>query len=934
MTAQLSSARRLAARVLVGAAAWLLIAAAPAEPVSSNRESRSYYEDAQKQLEKGDPRAAVIQLKNSLRADPANASARHLLGVIYLRSGDGELAEKEIRTAIQNGYPEDQALPSLAQAYMVQSKFEALLADFPPGDRGTALETQIRLLRGYALAALGKREDAAKTFNDAAALNPKDARPLAGLARLDLDERQLDEAEARLKQALELNPQSAEALGLMGETYRRRGNPDQALDYYGKALAQDKRNRTSLVGRAAVLLDRNETDKADADIKTLISVAPRDPMGRYLQALSQAQHKNPQAALATLQKEQGLSSFPPAVYLQSVLQYQQNQLEQATAGLERYVEMAPRDQRARKLLANIYLRQSDPDRAIATLTPALENNGEDVQTLSLLGSAYLQRRQYDKATEMLQRAAAIDPKDATAQTRLAAGELQSGDAARAIKTLEDALNLNPSETEANLLLVMTYLRDRNFEAAQQAAHKFQIIQPKSPLPLAMQGMVASAQGDRAAARGYFDKAIEVQPDYYAARMSLAQLDLEDGNPAAAAGRYEDVLKRDKNNIPAMLAMANLQFRLDKQDDGIAWLERARSADLTAADPRYGLVDAYLRRKDANKATVVAAELTTIAPQSARAAIALASAQLASGDKSTALATYRHAAELQPNAPQPLVALAKAQIETGDQTSGRATLQRATTVAPDYEPAYAELVALELKAGHKDAALKVAQDWQAARPDNPAAAALLGDVQMREQRYDEAVKTFDALLKKTPSASAAAMLANARQSAGTPTPLQPLEAYVAAHPTDPRGRQALAQRYLAAKDMAKAREQFEKLTELVPDDPATLNNLAWIYQVQGDPRATTLAQRAHALAPASPDIADTLGWILVQHGAPDQAKPILESAAAKLPNNAEVSYHLAAALAKGGEPEKARRILQTLVASGDTFESAPEARALLQTIPSQ
>ncbi|MEJ0072298.1 MAG: tetratricopeptide repeat protein [Pseudomonadota bacterium] len=68
--------------------------AAPAEPASSNRESRDYYEDAQKQLEKSDARAALIQLKNALRADPGNAAARHMLGVIYLRSGDGELAEE------------------------------------------------------------------------------------------------------------------------------------------------------------------------------------------------------------------------------------------------------------------------------------------------------------------------------------------------------------------------------------------------------------------------------------------------------------------------------------------------------------------------------------------------------------------------------------------------------------------------------------------------------------------------------------------------------------------------------------------------------------------------------------------------------------------------------------------------------------------------
>ncbi|MEJ0072295.1 MAG: tetratricopeptide repeat protein [Pseudomonadota bacterium] len=49
-------------------------------------------------------------------------------------------------------------------------------------------------------------------------------------------------------------------------------------------------------------------------------------------------------------------------------------------------------------------------------------------------------------------------------------------------------------------------------------------------------------------------------------------------------------------------------------------------------------------------------------------------------------------------------------------------------------------------------------------------------------------------------------------------------------------------------MVRARAEFEKLTALAPNDAATLNNLAWIYQIDGDPRAAALAQQAFTLAP--------------------------------------------------------------------------------------
>src|SRR5258708_34509671 len=238
---------------------------------------------------------------------------------------------------------------------MAQSKFQALLEEFPAGGGGRA-DVPILLLRGYAYAALKRTDDALQTFNAAAALDPKDAHALAGIARIKLDQGKLEEAEADLKRALEVNPKSAEALSLWGEVYRRRGDADRALEYYNRALAEDARNRTALTGRAGLRLDRSELDKADADIKTLLAASPRNPMAHYLRALSQARHDDANGALATLQKQDALNQFAPAIYLQSVLQYRQNQLEQAVAGLERYLAMVPADGRARKLLATAYQR--------------------------------------------------------------------------------------------------------------------------------------------------------------------------------------------------------------------------------------------------------------------------------------------------------------------------------------------------------------------------------------------------------------------------------------------------------------------------------------------------------------------------------------------------------------------------------------------------
>ncbi len=58
-----------------------------------------YVREAEAYLEKGEAKAAVIQLKNALQENPANIEARLMLGRIYLQAGDGASAEKEFERA-------------------------------------------------------------------------------------------------------------------------------------------------------------------------------------------------------------------------------------------------------------------------------------------------------------------------------------------------------------------------------------------------------------------------------------------------------------------------------------------------------------------------------------------------------------------------------------------------------------------------------------------------------------------------------------------------------------------------------------------------------------------------------------------------------------------------------------------------------------------
>ena len=159
----------------------------------------------------------------------------------------------------------------------------------------------------------------------------------------------------------------------------------------------------------------------------------------------------------------------------------------------------------------------------------------------------------------------------------------------------------------------------------------------------------------------------------------------------------------------------------------------------------------------------------------------------------------------------------------------------------------------------------------------------------------------------------------------------LEAWLADHPADVVVRRALATAYIDVGRHDAAVAAHELLLEVLPDDAAILNNLAWLYQRVADPRALGLARRAHALAPNEPGLSDTLGWILVQQGQAGEGLAILRDAEARAAGVAEIDYHIGVALSQLGRTDEARAALERGLASGLRLPDEAQARALLRRL---
>ena len=651
-------------------------------------------------------------------------------------------------------------------------------------------------------------------------------------------------------------------------------------------------------------------------------------VGPYLKALAHYQQQQLDPAKASVQR--ALKQAPvhlPSHLLAGTIAYQQQRLNQAEQQLRRYRRSDPDNRQANMLLAATLLKLKQPEKAIEVLEPGACGRGGcpvPVTTRQRLPQSW----RYRQGLDTLEQAAAMAPDAAGIRTQLAIGQLAQGDVEQGISELQSAVDLGAELVQADILLVMAHLQRQEFDQALAAIDTLTGKLPDNPMPLNFKGVALLGTGDRTAARQAFAAALKLQPEFLPAHLNLARLDLIAGDTVAAQARYRKVLSYDKGNLKALLALAALAERGGQVEKTTQWLKQAHQQHPEAIQPALLLVQQYLQQDETTRALDLAQTVAVAHPRDPRVLKVLAQVQLKAGEVKPALGTLRKLIEAEPQSAQAHYLLGVVQVKLKDSKAARLSLQQAIQLQADY-PA-AQLLLGRLSIADKDyaEALAIAADLRKAHSEAPYGDELTGDVQAARKAYPQAAKAYALAYGKAASASLAQKLYQSRLRLGdTEAAHQALRQWLADHPDDVPTRSLLAQSQLSAGQPAAAIEAYRKLLEVDSDNVNALNNLAWLYQGENNPQGIEYAERAYQLAPHRPEVIDTLGWLLVQHGDTNRGLVLLQEATTKAPHLPDIRYHMAAALAKAGRPEEARQVLDRLLKSDKAFPERDQAEVL-------
>ncbi|WP_395407586.1 tetratricopeptide repeat protein [Pseudoduganella sp. UC29_106] len=306
----------------------IMLAAAAALAACDDSTHEKLLAEARAYQDKHELNAAIIVLKNAAEKSPGDAETRKLLAVAHNEGGDGASAEKEIRRAIEAGYPLHAAMPVLARALLNQAKYKEAISETEQAAASAAPE--LLVVRGDAFVALEQLDAARKAYETVLAKQPKHVAALIGMSRAAVAEHDEAGAHDYADQALAAGPDDTDALQFKADLLRAGNQNAQAMALYDKVLKLNPTHRLAWFGKAYAAVSEGKFDQAQGFLDSARAITPGSLLVVYTQALLEFSRGRYPAALEGLQMV--LSAAPdhmPSLLLAGAVNLNLGSLHQA-----------------------------------------------------------------------------------------------------------------------------------------------------------------------------------------------------------------------------------------------------------------------------------------------------------------------------------------------------------------------------------------------------------------------------------------------------------------------------------------------------------------------------------------------------------------------------------------------------------------------------
>lgn len=510
-------------------------------------------------MAKGDFAQAQAFFKRVAAADPKDPGKRTSLALSQFQMGQTDLALSELNdiSAQDSGIVADMAL---INAHMQRREFDKALAAIGTLEKKRAQDPMPKHLRGLALMLKGDRVGARKAFDESVAVDGEYLAAVAGLATLDLADKQPEAAIKRLEALTQLSPKNAQAWLALADVRQSTGAPPdkvtQAIDQAVQAAPTEARPRVMLVDHH---LRRKDNAAALSAAQSAVAALPES--ADVVAALGRAQAASGEhnQAIASFNKLASLVPKSPTPFmLMAGAQAANKDAKAAMQSLNKALEVQPDFLPAQRALAELALQNRQPEQALTISKTVQKQRPKDAVGFALEGDIQAAGKQWGAAAVAYRgglKLAASPELAIKLHSVLTAG----GKAADAERWAAEWNKGHPKD-----VAMAMYQGDRAIAAGQLPAafgHYERVIaqQPNNALALNNLAWLAGQQG-RADAIALAEKANTVAPNQPAFMDTLAMLLSAKGEHAKALGLQKKVLELKPNAPVFKLNLAKIQIK--------------------------------------------------------------------------------------------------------------------------------------------------------------------------------------------------------------------------------------------------------------------------------------------------------------------------------------------------------------------------------------
>jgi tetratricopeptide (TPR) repeat protein len=386
--------------------------------------------------------AAEQIYRQILQAEPKQADAIHLLGVMASQVGKHELAVQYIGRAIAlkghtaafhnnlgGAYSSLRRVPEAVACYRRALELKPDFAD-ALNNLGNALKDQ------------GKLDEAVACYRRALDLGPDVAEVHSNLGNALKDQGNPGEAIACYRRALEVRPDDAVVHNNLGNALEKQEKPDEAIACYRRALELKPDFAEAHVNLGNALSDQEKLDEAIACYRRALELKPDFAEAHYdLGSALKDQGKLDQAIACRRRALELKPDFAEAHYNLGHALKNQGKPDEALACYRRVLELKPDFAEAHINLGNVLRDQGKLDEAIACYRRTLELEPDLAEAHNNLGSALMELGDLQGAEDCLRAALYLDGRFAFAHYKLAVllrGKLPEQDLAAQRRLLEES----------------------------------------------------------------------------------------------------------------------------------------------------------------------------------------------------------------------------------------------------------------------------------------------------------------------------------------------------------------------------------------------------------------------------------------------------------------------------------------------------------------